>query len=82
MVAVLAVLALIGACSGGGDEATDETVPPTTTTTTVATTTTVPPPPPTYPLTGLPVDDPAKAARPAAVVKVENSRKSHGRQRG
>jgi hypothetical protein len=49
----------------------------TTTTTTTSTTTTTtapppPPPPPVYPLTGLPVTDPAVAARPSLVVKVDN----------
>ena len=48
----------------------------TTTTTTEATTTTPttapPPPPPVYPLTGLPVTDPAVAARPALAVKIDN----------
>lgn len=37
-----------------------------------ATTTTVPGPP-VYPLTGVPLDDPALAARPALVVKIDNA---------
>ena len=56
----------------------EEAAPPATTTTTTSTTTTTttappPPPPPVYPLTGLPVTDPAVAARPTLVVKIDNS---------
>ena len=56
----------------------EEAAPPPTTTTTTSTTTTTttappPPPPPVYPLTGLPVTDPAVAARPTLVVKIDNS---------
>ncbi len=35
--------------------------------------TTTAPPPPVYPLTGLPVTDPATASRPALVVKIDNA---------
>jgi len=62
-------LLLIAACSGKKRAAT----PTTTTTTTTAPTTTAPPPPPVYPLTGLPVTDPATANRPALVVKIDNA---------
>lgn len=48
------------------------TLPPTTTTEAPATTTTVPGPP-VYPLTGLPATDPAVAARPTLVVKIDNA---------
>lgn len=70
--AVLAVGALSGsACSK------DEAAPPTTTPATnappaTAGTTTTTAPVPTYPLSGLPVTDPAVAARPALVVKIDN----------
>ncbi|HEX2382642.1 MAG TPA: DUF3048 domain-containing protein [Acidimicrobiales bacterium] len=63
-------LLLIAACGGKG---TTTTAPSTTTTTTEATTTTAAPPPPVYPLTGLPVTDPAIASRPALVVKIDNA---------
>ena len=58
---------------------TSTTVPPTststvesTTTSTVESTTTTIPPDPVMPLTGMPIVDPAIAARPAVVVKVSN----------
>jgi hypothetical protein len=85
--AALAVLALAAvACSGGGSSAPDTSAPsitedsttsstsaPASTTTAAATTTTVAAGP-VYPLTGLPVTDPAVAARPALVVKIDNNR--------
>jgi len=61
-----AVLLITTACGGKKRAA-----PPATTTTSSVTTTTAPPP--VYPLTGLPVDDPAKLARPALVVKIDNA---------
>jgi len=65
IVIAVALVALIAAC-GGGD---DKEVTPTT----EAPTTTLPPPAPnTYPLTGLP-SDPARAARPGLVVKLDNA---------
>lgn len=73
LVAPLAVAVSLGfvtaACSGGdsGEAASSSTRPRPTTTT-------VPPPEaPRYPLTGLPVDDPARAARPALIVKIDNA---------
>lgn len=74
VVTVLAVLAGGGAIvlTGGSSDA----APPITTTTTTTTTTAPPPPPPpppVYPLTGLPVVDPAVAARPTLVVKIDNA---------
>ena len=61
-------------------EAPTTTVAPTTTpatteapTTTVAETTTTIPAPPVYPLTGVLMTDPAIAARPALVVKIDNA---------
>jgi len=63
-------LLLVAACGGKSNTKTAES---TTTTTTEATTTTAAPPPPVYPLTGLPVTDPAMASRPALVVKIDNA---------
>ena len=76
-----AVVALV-VLAGSGilvTQTRSESATPTTTTTTSTTTTTTtppttaPPPPPVYPLTGLPVADPAVAARPTLVVKIDNS---------
>ena len=75
-----AVLVGCGGGSGGGSAATT-TVSLTTTetaltapsTSVAATSTTVAAPVATYPLTGLPVDDEAAAARPALVVKIDNN---------
>ncbi len=72
------VVAAVMVAGQGGEEAAPAT---TTTSTTVAPTTTTPPPP-TFPLTGLPVADPALAGRPAQVVKVDNTSKARGRQAG
>lgn len=82
---VLLGAVVAAACSGGSDEAAPTTAPstsiavtttvrPTTTTTENATTTTVPGP--VLPLTGLPVEDAAVAARPALVVKIDNHPKA------
>ncbi|HLT70793.1 MAG TPA: DUF3048 domain-containing protein [Acidimicrobiales bacterium] len=70
-VAVLATAGVVVAVTGQEDAA------PTTTTTTTSTTTTTTTPPttepaPVYPLTGLPVTDPAVAARPTLAVKIDN----------
>jgi Protein of unknown function (DUF3048) N-terminal domain/Protein of unknown function (DUF3048) C-terminal domain len=65
---VVVALALLASCGGGKKAASTTT---TTTTTTLATTTTAPPA--VYPLTGLPATDPAKLARPALVVKIDNA---------
>jgi len=79
----LVVAATAAACGGGGDSEdatpsttvapTTTTVPAPTTTTTVEATTTTPAPVPTFPLTGLPIDDPARAARPVLAVKIDNN---------
>ncbi|MDQ3896428.1 MAG: DUF3048 domain-containing protein [Actinomycetota bacterium] len=69
----LLLAVLVAGCSGGHSAAAPAPPPatePETTTTTVAPTTTTLPP--TYPLTGLPLSDPAKAARPAVAVKIDN----------
>ncbi|HVF32259.1 MAG TPA: DUF3048 domain-containing protein [Acidimicrobiales bacterium] len=72
LAAVLAAATLLTAACGGGD---DEAAKPTTTT---APTTTAPPaatPASGAPLTGLAVTDPAKVARPALIVKIDNAPK-------
>jgi hypothetical protein len=61
------LLAALAGCSGGEAEANSK---PTTTTS--ESTTTTPAPPTPAPLTGLPLADPAVAARPALAVKIEN----------
>jgi Protein of unknown function (DUF3048) N-terminal domain/Protein of unknown function (DUF3048) C-terminal domain len=73
-----ALVVLIGGCvvatAGESESAAPTTTTTTTTTTAPPTTTTTkpPPPPPVYPLTGLPVADPAVAARPTLAVKIDN----------
>ena len=85
LAAVATIALLTVGCSGGGDSAPTtaaDTVPvvtdgPTTTdapTTTEAATTTTEAAGPVYPLTGLPVTDPAAAERPALVVKIDNNK--------
>jgi len=72
------VLVVVGAVAlaGGGD---DEAAPTTTTTTEApATTTTTAAPAPGYPLTGAPIDDPARAARPVLAVKIDNAEPRRG----
>jgi hypothetical protein len=71
---VLWLAVVLGACSSGGDAggprraaAGDGGSAPVPTTAA---------PVPTYPLTGLPVTDPATAARPALVVKIDNAPKA------
>jgi hypothetical protein len=88
--ALIASAVVLAAC--GGDDAAPTTTQAATTTeasttteatttteaptTTKATTTTVPEPDPVMPLTGLPITDPAAAARPALVVKIDNNAKA------
>lgn len=74
----LASSSLVG-CSGG-NSATADTEPPTTAvaseTTTVETSVPVvtePPVVPVFPLTGLPIDDPVAADRPAIIAKIDNA---------
>lgn len=87
-VGITAALMMTAACGGGGDSApTTEATTTTTATTTTSTTTTTTTVPPTteestttteapveerMPLTGIPVEDPALAARAALVVKIDN----------
>jgi len=63
----LVVLALTAACSGGGDDkdAAQVDPPPAGTPSTMGSG--------TYPLTGVPIADPAKAARQAVAVKIDNN---------
>lgn len=87
-VTLLAAALVLAACGGGGSDSagttaaetiaidtlpstTEGTVPESTTTTEPATTTTEAPAP-VWPLTGLPLADPAAANHPAVVVKVGN----------
>ena len=86
----IGVVAIVAAACGGGDDGGSTTEGPSTTilATTAAPTTTeatadeseAPPatdaPVPAYPLTGLPVTDPAAAGRPALVVKIDNNEKA------
>ena len=77
-------VSLIAACGGGDSKGGDTTSAPSTSadttvpestegsTTTSEATTTTEAPAPTWPLTGLPLDDPAAANHPAVVVKVGN----------
>lgn len=85
LVTLLAGALLVAACSGGGGDAADTTSASSSSTssapettlppeTTAAETTTTEAAGPVYPLTGLPVTDPAAAARPALVVKIDNNR--------
>jgi len=78
VVAVLVVVVAALALAGGGD---DEAAEPatTTTSTTEATTTTEAPADPGFPLTGLPIDDPARAQRPVLAVKIDNAEPRAGR---
>lgn len=80
-VAVVLVAGVVSAVLvGSGGDDTAAPAPPTTTTTTVAPTTTTAPP--TFPLTGRPAGDPGLAARPALVVKIDDTTKALGVQAG
>ncbi|MBW3611998.1 MAG: DUF3048 domain-containing protein [Actinobacteria bacterium] len=76
--AVVLLAAVVAAVVLG--RGSEQAAPPTTSPPTTAVPTTTAPP--TFPLTGLLVDDPARAARPALVVKVDNTGKARGRQTG
>ncbi|MFM7263854.1 MAG: DUF3048 domain-containing protein, partial [Acidimicrobiales bacterium] len=67
LVVVAALLApVLASCGGGaGDAATNDSLAGSETTVSIV-------PPTVFPLTGLPVDDPAKAIRPALVAKLDN----------
>ena len=66
---LLAVALLASGCAARRSEGAPRTTTSTTTTSTTTTTTTVP----TFPLTGVPVGDPAVARRPAVTVKIDNN---------
>lgn len=68
--ALVAALSLVAAACGGGGE---EKAEPAAAAEPAPTTTTEAPRAAAFPLTGLPVDDPARAGRPALVVKVDNA---------
>ncbi|PZS18609.1 MAG: hypothetical protein DLM54_08130 [Acidimicrobiales bacterium] len=63
LVAVIVLAMVAAACSKSNKSASKRTNPPQATSSTL---------PPTYPLTGLPATDTAKAARPALSVKIDN----------
>lgn len=67
---VVVLLAAVVLAGSGDDEATERA---TTSTSSSTTTSTTEPAGPTHPLTGLPLDDPALAQRPALVVKIDNA---------
>jgi hypothetical protein len=78
---VLAAVLAAAGCSGSGRQETSlrpaptvSSAPSSSSSTAAPTTSTTAPPPavPTSPLTGLPQPDPAKLARPALVVKIDN----------
>jgi hypothetical protein len=60
----------VAACGKSNDKPIETGAAPTTK---GDATTTSAPPPPVYPLTGMPLDDPAAAQHPAVVVKMDNS---------
>jgi DUF3048 family protein len=63
LAALVCVVALVAGCSGGdNDEAAPRPAGPTTTA-----------PPNTFPLSGRPIDDPAKASRAPLSVKIDNN---------
>ena len=75
VVALLVVIGVAIAAGGGGDDEATTTTTEASTTTEATTTTEAAP---TYPLTGMPIDDPAKASRPALVVKIDNAQPRTG----
>ena len=83
LVILVTLLVVAAACGGGSKKAAPTTTAATTTapststsststSTTVGATTTTTAPGPTFPFTGLAATDPAKLARPAYVVKINN----------
>lgn len=76
--AALASLAWLASCGGGSTatavtEIPTSTAPPSSVPVTTAAVVTEAPVVPTFPLTGLPVDDPAVAGRPAIIAKIDNA---------
>jgi Protein of unknown function (DUF3048) N-terminal domain/Protein of unknown function (DUF3048) C-terminal domain len=80
------VLLTAGALTAVTLTSSESAAPTTTSSSTTSSTTTTtlppPPPPPVYPLTGLPVTDPAAAARPSLIVKIDNSEPTSRPQAG
>jgi hypothetical protein len=74
-VALLSSL-VVAACGGGSKKAAPTTTTSSSTTTTVPVSTTLGAAAGTAPLTGLPLADAAKAARPVLVVKIDNAPKA------
>ena len=74
---ILAIVAVLVVSGGGDDEPVERAE--TTTTTSTSTTTTTAPAEPGYPLTGLAIDDPARAQRPVLAVKIDNAEPRTGR---
>lgn len=75
---IVVVIAAIALGGGGGDEEPAERAATSTTEATTTTSTTAPAEP-GYPLTGQPVDDPARAQRPVLAVKIDNAEPRTGR---
>lgn len=75
---VVAVIAFV-ALAGGDDEPAERATTTTSTTAETTTTTTEVAAEPGYPLTGLPIDDPARAQRPVLAVKIDNAEPRRGR---
>jgi hypothetical protein len=73
---VLIACTLVGACGGGKDKKTSAAKSTTTAATAAPGPTTAPVPAGIAPLTGLPLADPARASRPALVVKIDNAPKA------
>jgi hypothetical protein len=78
VVAVIVVIIAVVAFAGGGDDEPIERATTTSTESTTTTSTTVPVEP-GYPLTGQPIDDPARAQRPVLAVKIDNAQPRTGR---
>ncbi len=71
--ALIASLALLSTSCGDGTKPVEAAAPPSSAAPATNSPTTSTAPAPTYPLTGLPIDDPAAAGRPVVVVKMDNS---------
>jgi hypothetical protein len=80
LAAVVVIIAAVALAGGGGDEEpTERAVTSTTASTTTTVSTTAAPPESSYPLTGQPVDDAARAQRPVLAVKIDNAEPRTGR---
>lgn len=74
--ALIVVIAAVALAGGGDDEPAERAVTSTTASTTTSSTTA--PVDPGYPLTGQPIDDPARAQRPVLAVKIDNAQPRRG----